>query len=436
MFKMIAVLFVGLLAPVATLADEIQSSPSIGILVSPGDLASAKQYYQRISTKLGVADTEADLADLNRLLVHFGLDRAIDTAALESAPSADLMAGAGNQLIVSRFFAPKIVDFNSPTGDAAYPYKAGWRKLVRLAAGAGSAADKAGLGAAYLLFNFVQAGKDDDPFASGVESFNTQVIIVPKTFAPGVEDAIFFLDYDTRGNGYKLIYALNAAFDTHIPPEQSKRDYFVPVACGQCHGHDAESGLDHNGTYPFAKVNYLDTDHWYDIQRYGDFPSTPADLVLYDGGPDHASQQYLQAFDVFRKLNGFIEQQNIASARPSGEDEFKLKAVRKWNELHETNSEPIAPIDRALAIGDGSVVWQASSDDDKHALDLLNRYCFRCHSSVIYSVFDKSTVVDLQRSIVRRVQLDPKLTSHMPQGRILDAAVIADLVDYVQRLKE
>jgi hypothetical protein len=415
-------------------ADQVVEDDEVGVLISTGGEADAKQYYIRIAPKLGVASVEANLPDLTALLAHFGYG-ALTAEKLESdTPAALMTAFPNDQILAARFFAPKIVDFNNRLADPAYPYHAGWRKLVRLQTLAGSAADQAGLAAAYILFNHFQQQPADDPFAS--ESVNTQVIIVPRSFVAGQEDAAYFLDYDTRTNKYAIHYFLRAAFDTLTPPKDpdTKQDYFLPTACAECHGHDFERGGSTGAakTFPFAKLNYLDTDQWYDMMGAGDFPSTNGTLdVLYDGGLDHATQQYADVFAVIRKLNELIRAQNVSSLRSPPEDEFKVKAVEKWLAIHQTDVTPLPPIARALDLG--GEVWQDTPADNK-MLGLLSQYCFRCHSTVLYGVFDKQSVIDRSFSIRRRISLPAEDIFHMPQGRILDPTVIADMKAYLEQL--
>lgn len=430
---------VGLCSGLAS-ADEVHSSSGIGIFVTTGSEKDALDYYKRIGPLLGLKDAKIDIPDLTAFLNYFGYS-SLTAEKLEATASTDLMKAFPNdQVLSARFFAPKIVDFNAAPTNPQYPYQAGWRKLVRLDSMSGSKADRAGLGAAYVLFNYVQKDPTLDPFADAsfkVESFNTQVIVVRPAFKKQSEDAALFLDYNPRSQGYTASDALSAAFDTN-PPPNTHENYFVPIACAQCHGHDVEAGSPDStsGTFPYITINYLDTDQWYDMAKFGDFPSSPnAKLdVLYDGGSDHASNQYKAAFDVFRKLNTLIRQQNIDAARADGSSLFRIKAVEKWLSVHQSNDNPVTPIDRALDLGNGSAVWK-NTPDEVNLLNLLDHYCFRCHSSVLYDVFDKQAVLDERRTMIIRVQRPSSNTTHMPQGRILDTKTIADLVTYLTNLK-
>src|ERR1051325_7837392 len=50
----------------------------------------------------------------------------------------------------------------------------------------------------------------------------------------------------------------------------------------------------------------------------------------------------------------------------------------------------------------------------------MNRYCFRCHSSLRYSIFDRPAVVGEKKNILRFMTLDIKNPLKMPQDRNLD----------------
>jgi hypothetical protein len=108
--------------------------------------------------------------------------------------------------------------------------------------------------------------------------------------------------------------------------------------------------------------------------------------------------------------------------------------VEKWLSVHQSNDSPVAPIDRALDLGNGSAVWK-NTPDEVNLLNLLDHYCFRCHSSVLYDVFDKQAVLGERRTMIIRVQRPSNNVTHMPQGRILDTKTITDLVNYLTNLK-
>lgn len=192
------------------------SESSVSILVNPGVPVEATAYYRRLQVRIGLPLIDAAdnlTANLDQLIKHFGFT-GLSAKDLEELGSFDLMpsdtasfdalaarvsdpaafkasltfdAFRNDNVLVSRFFAPKIVDYSSTP-----PFTPGWRKLVRLKALAGSDAFKANLLEAYILFNFVRADAAVDPFDKNT-SKNNQVILVPRTFTKGTEDSAFFM---------------------------------------------------------------------------------------------------------------------------------------------------------------------------------------------------------------------------------------------------
>jgi hypothetical protein len=139
--------------------------------------------------------------------------------------------------------------------------------------------------------------------------------------------------------------------------------------------------------------------------------------VLYDGRKDESD--FEQAFNVLRELNREIEAQN-KSVPPA--QSFQLRAVTKWLELHEKDSGHKDVFARALRPASSGDPWKADNPTDKELLPLLNRYCFRCHSSLKFNVFDRPAVVRRKKDILEnmtRVLTDEK---KMPQDRNLDCS--------------
>ena len=68
---------------------------------------------------------------------------------------------------------------------------------------------------------------------------------------------------------------------------------------------------------------------------------------------------------------------------------------------------------------DGDSQWCANRDPEGELLPLLNQYCFRCHSSLRFNVFDRPAVVQRKNRVLD--YLEPPLTVkfHMPQDRVL-----------------
>jgi hypothetical protein len=141
-----------------------------------------------------------------------------------------------------------------------------------------------------------------------------------------------------------------------------------------------------------------------------------------------SSADFRRALDVLRQLNREIAVQTTLSLRPDGSEDYKKKAVEKWNELHVQSDAPADQGDRSLSVGQR--VWSPTDAADMKILQELNRYCFRCHSSMYYHVFDKQAVFSKKRKI--EAFLRRKL---MPQGRILDDPTNQALIDLIHNMQ-
>lgn len=418
------------------------SMSSVSPFVDPGSDTEAVQYYKRVQARLQfplLDAANAPSASLDGLLAWLGL-QGLSAADLESIESATLMPAdqaqydklaskvqdktsftsrlplgtlQDDKILVSRFFAPKIVDYGK-----APPYVPGWRKLVNLRAQPQSQAEAAGIGSAYVLFNYVKADVSIDPFANNV-SKNNQVLLVPKVAAAN-EDALYFMVF-LQAPDYRLGLALDGvAFDlpATLPPGGK---YFVPGSCAQCHGHDARSGdlspRPADGIFRAARLNYLDSDQWHDALDF-DFPQLKSSghAVVFDGGNDPSAPAFKAAMNVMRKLNQGVHAQN-ASVDPG---DFKTKSVDKWLTNHATSDARVPQELRFLDTGGG--VWDAKNADEMALLSSLNHFCFRCHSSVRYHVFDKGGVADASIGFEGRLTQPATSPRYMPQGRELDAA--------------
>jgi len=108
---------------------------------------------------------------------------------------------------------------------------------------------------------------------------------------------------------------------------------------------------------------------------------------------------------------------------PGPKKAFQLRAVEKWLDLHKTNVGFVDMFDRNLAPDSGAagLQWSKSNPIDAQLLPLLNQYCFRCHSSLRYHVFDKDGVVARKQTMVNRLNLAADNKFAMPQDRDLKA---------------
>jgi plastocyanin len=474
------------------------------ILVNPGDEASAKAYYNRIEKLLGAillddaenptpppGGTIHTATTLDELLVYFGYQ---DTAgkglkaedlekinsfvlmprdsaefnALDNATSSDVAgfltladfwdaATSRPKVLVSRFFAPKIATYY----DAQHPFDPinpddivpGWRKVVRISPRAGSGAASAGLRHAYILFNFKEKDAAKDPFADN-KSSNNQVILVPENFNPSSPqtDSCYFLVYLSSSDSYKIGLFLAADFDLpgHVAYQTTTTPaldshYYVPTACAACHGHGDYLGAPTQGDlFTLAKSNYLDTDQWYDWMDF-DFHGVAGSLndVVFDGGKDPTSANYKRALNVISALNLGVKEETQRVENPPS---FGTKAVQKWLDIHQVNvttkeaADPLRKPYSSRALPSASAGWDPANPKEMRLLRLLDNHCFRCHSSMIYNVFDKGEVgqrADLIVTFLNELKVHqgvPLPGFTMPQGRVLPNATRAEMTQLVYEL--
>lgn len=406
--------------------------------VPTGDEATAKKYYAKVSKTLGYSTPEQIFSTtLDNVTAYLGY-RGLTGADLQNLPPTILMNlaavvgpctadggacdGLGapqtfiatfafvpirpDDILVTRFFAPKIMNIREP--EATRPN--GWRKLVRLRARIGSPAAAHGIAEGVILFN-IFTPPDRRPFLPGDESVNTQVMLVtqlsrlPPPNTPG-PDAIYWLDYDKLSDGGKLSLALVASFDANELPQSTAgtRPYFVPDGCNGCHGANPKR----------AMINYLDTDHWFDRLDTDFIRVRDAGLpLLVDADTnDVRSPAYIHAFDAVRRFNEGADEQ-AQKALPRHDE---VLTSRKWLELHALTTEHATPIDRAV----GAVPrWDRGRLQDVGALDALNQYCFRCHGSVNFSVFNKQSVLARWPKVRSALAPDAGVGVRMPPDREL-----------------
>lgn len=394
--------------------------------ITTGSSAQARAYYKDVISKQLSFDATPGTTTLDNLLDFIGYPtsgaklEALDPNVLMNPALASSADGLGiparglngatlrqGDILAARFFAPKIVNINVPVP------KAGWRKLVRLRVRPDSRAARVGIESAIVLFNFF-APIGQQPFTE--HSVNTQVMLS----APLLPNRMYWLDFDPDG---KLSLALNASFDAADLTGGGTRDYFVPDGCNDCHGSP--------GNFRPAMMNYLDTDHWFDRldNDFAALKNTDTALVFDAHTNDSSQQSFANAFDVIRRFNEEALLQN-ASVHV---DSFEAQAARTWLRLHAQSDDHFPPVARSL---NNSQPWSASEAD---GLNRLNRYCFRCHGSVRFSIFDRQTVVNragIMRQRINPSQQQAKIPGFkMPPDRTLDPAEVKALDDFLKSLK-
>jgi hypothetical protein len=415
--------------------------------VPSGSEAEARQYYRELGREIGLtiqdppAGAAGPITTLENVIGYLGYTSRPPAAPftakeLQDAGPGDLMDPGvfGDRLggvslslgdvLVARFFAPKISDVSeSPVKEA------GWRKLVRLRALPGSAALSRQIEYGIVLFNFFAPIGEPDPFR-GSDSVNTQVALVSRRSGR----PLYWVDFGKTSDGAKLSHQLNAFFDAgRIPASATVENggaapYFVPCACISCHGglrfdFAGESPVPGN-RFSRPVLDYLDTDHWQERTAADDDFAGLKAPVLFDPG----------TFSVIMLLNLEIERQN-AAAQP---DSALRRAAQHWITSHLQGGQTTeALFDRALA-SSGSPTWNKSDPVDAELLPKLNRYCFRCHGSVLFDVMDKQMVRALVSNVhatlfPREEIVDKRLA--MPPDRTLDPDELKRLRDLALALK-
>ena len=450
---------------------RIGSDFPVGVFVYSSSEQDAEDYYTRISAELGFnAGSQDDTLD--NLLKYYGYEgltgkdiegiasdilmptdsdgfSRLINAVNEISPDSifsdrfTLSDFTNEKVLATRFFAPKISDSSLVSNPRGENRTFGWRKLVRLRPRANSQAEEKGLESLHLLFNVFSKAQNDpfDPQSNpSARSINNQAMLV-RGENSNLNDSVYWLVYERSdiGGGKTLPY-LEATFDapgTPTYPPQGR--YFLPGACAQCHGvKRAELRNIPTNPSPNGKLNYLDTDHWFDkAEAQNDFSEIGDSLngVLYDGGKDKKSPEFSRAFDIIRTINSEILSQNLPPV--SSSNAFQVRAVTKWLELHaNSNNRHFPPIERSLPPEiAGGTVWTQGNQLDEELLPKLNQFCFRCHSSLEFHVFDKEAVKSKVPTMIGFIQNPPFPNAGiMPQDRKLEENTRQEIVDLLEQL--
>jgi hypothetical protein len=423
---------------------------NLNTAIPSGSEVEARKYYQDLSAKIGfqiqdppsgqvgptttLVDVAAYLGYTAKppappLTAKEDLQNASPEALMDPAALGRRLGGlalSAGDVLVARFFAPKISDVSQPS-----VAQAGWRKLVRLRAQPSSAAAAHGIEYGIILFNFFAPIDQSAPF-TGNDSVNTQTILV----GSDSHKLLYWIDFGKTSEGAKLSHELDAFFDAgHIPGSVTaqnggKAAYFVPCSCISCHGGlrldftISPPAPDNHFRAPL--LDYLDTDYWQDRTAKGDDFEGLKAPVLFDPG----------TFGVILLLNQEIQQQNVA-AQP---DSVLRRAAEHWLTWHlQQGTQPEALFDRALQVSADSHRWNPSDPTDAELLPKLNRLCFRCHGSVKFDVLDKEMVLaltsKLNAALYPKDQIsDPR--SAMPPDRNLSPDDLKKLRDLILKLKQ
>lgn len=415
--------------------------------VPTGNPQSATNYFRSLATTLSFSTPdrifETTLDDVATYLGYAGITGAdlqnLDPQVLMN-PQALLTAGnlqnasavlsnlgavpfRTDDVLATRFFAPKIMDIKAPEETR----KNGWRKLIRLRARPNSPAQLNHITGAIILFNFF-TDPDAEPFSGPIDSVNTQVMLVTEASKVGSPnddsgmDALYWLDYGPLSAGGKLSLALNASFDANELPQTNNdaRPYFVPEGCVACHGINKRGAL----------INYLDTDHWFD-RLDTDFKrlKTNGIPVIFDAQTnDTNSVQFKLAFDVIRRFNAEADEE-VSRVQPKHDEAL---ASHKWLDLHAASNNHFVPLDRGIG---NTPKWSADEAGDAEALGAFNTYCFRCHGTVKFSVFNRQELrsPQLRGMLLQVLQTNAPVGVSMPPDRPLPDDVRKTILDFIHQ---
>jgi len=195
--------------------------------------------------------------------------------------------------------------------------------------------------------------------------------------------------------------------------EQGKA--LVAAACAQCHGGD--KALPH--------LNLFDIDNWKDRASARDTfamvtTRSPASVIS-------TGKCNVTPVNVARQLNQEIQRHNDLPGLKT--PAFVREAVVSWNLKH-ARADYVPITDRSF----GKTRWGSQVKADDELLRMLNRYCYRCHGTIRFDIYNRSQVVAMSKRAVR--QIDLGLMPLDRQGdRLLPEAERRRLVELLSALR-
>lgn len=379
--------------------------------VTQGRQETASAYYALIASPAHLDMKNLPMSTLSDVPAYLGWsgERKLTATDLEQKSASFFDTLPNGDAVSTSYFAPKV----SLAGGNGRQKIFGWRKLIRLRALHGSEADLRGIDAAYILFN--ATARKARPLLL-VQDY-IQVILVSRSTADA-KYAAYWLVYRGHAHGYELTNHIRATFEggDFSTVAGAGQNFYVPESCAQCHGQDEAAGL----------LNMLDTDHWLDrVQQGDDFTAIGGvGAVLRDAGNHVGSERFRRAFARIRMLNEEIDAQN----RRAGTRPFRQQALTQWLTLHASNDAHRPLEERAFSTDSTSAATWTKAD--RPLLNDLNRYCYRCHSSISFSVFDKPTIVRKKRQMAAMVD-----SGCMPRDQHLDRATADALAARLRSLQ-
>ena len=417
--------FVLFIASSVTLTQDLESPQSRDSDIFPkklvrgdrlegGSSVAACNYY---SGKDGVAEQlrlpkVAIFDDLNGLLTYFGyVDLTADVLVavpwdtllsrektfdnlrirMQDAPTPwspvnelKLDSNIPWDILAVHYFAPKTSDVSGQSDELS------WRKAIRLRALPGSEATKNGVDRLFILtVSYISRNNLGTTSPYTVPPKNIQAIVCrarDESGGPRKRDPLYWLAFDPT-HGYKTEFFSETTWDAGTSKLTGGiKRYHVADSCVTCHGGGREKGL----------LHYFDTDYSQDRLK----PSEDFEAIgnsrwhpLHDGSKDDPVKLSL-SMNAFRAINAEILDQN--GDAPS----LQRNGVENWLRLHGKPSAPM--VDRYFPPQERT--WQAADRndwkgaEDMRLVNLLATYCYRCHGTLEYNIFDKSQVVDKVRN--------------------------------------
>jgi hypothetical protein len=135
-------------------------------------------------------------------------------------------------------------------------------------------------------------------------------------------------------------------------------------------------------------------------------------------------------------LNAEIKEQNERVEADPQKPSFQFRAVNRWVQLHPPKDNGHKDVfARALdPLPGAGPAWSRDAEPDRRLLRAMNQYCYRCHSSIVYSIFDRPQVACRKGKITAFLNLSPGNSRYMPQDRVLAPDVKKTLLDLVAGL--
>jgi hypothetical protein len=131
------------------------------------------------------------------------------------------------------------------------------------------------------------------------------------------------------------------------------------------------------------------------------------------------------AFDLIRTFNEEADK-HAHRAQPKHDESL---AAAKWLEIHKNNYAPVLPIQRTIG---AAPQWSADNANEVAVVGTMNQYCYRCHGTVKFSVFNKKSMLENRDKFLLRLNPDAEVGLKMPPDRDLPADKRQQLLNFLK----